>query len=71
MNINETLEKQLLELYGPVLTAKEVGEILKVRENTIRRWTMANKIPYNRRNGITRYILSDIIQWLTAKQQTT
>jgi len=64
MNINETLEKQLLQEYGPILTAEEVSRILKVHLNTIRKWTMNNKIPYSRKNGITRYILADIIQWL-------
>ena len=63
----DELCRHFLTEYNPILTAKEVGEILRVQECTVRKWTMTNKIPHQKRNGITRYLLRDVISWLVTQ----
>ena len=43
-----------------ILTADEVAAILKVKINTVRKWTRENKIPVIKIGGVCRYKLKDI-----------
>ncbi|MQY60625.1 helix-turn-helix domain-containing protein [bacterium] len=52
-----------------LLTIKEVSEILRVSEKTIRRWTYNNSIPYMKLGGAIRFDERQIQIWLAKKSK--
>lgn len=53
----------------PLLTAKELSEILKVSPRTIREWTRKNMIPYMKLGGTIRFNERQIETWLVKKSK--
>ena len=46
------------------LTAKEVAEMVRLSEQTIRRFTVDKEIPYHKISRMVRYKKSEIIKWI-------
>lgn len=53
----------------PLLTAKELSEILKVSPRTIREWARRNIIPHMKLNGAVRFDEKQIQTWLAKKSK--
>lgn len=45
------------------LTLKEVAELLKVKPRTIYAWVSDNRIPYERKGGLLRFRLDEVLAW--------
>ncbi len=45
------------------LTLKEVASLLKVKPRTIYGWVSANRIPFERKGGLLRFRLDEILAW--------
>jgi len=53
----------------PLLTAKELSEILKVSPRTIREWARRNIIPHMKLGGSVRFDEKQIQIWLAKKSK--
>ena len=51
------------------LTADEVAVMVRMTVQTIRRYTMRNKIPFHKINRAVRYKKTEIEQWLEKREQ--
>jgi len=49
-----------------LLNVKELAAYLKCTEQTVRRYVMANKIPYQKIDRMVRFWLSDIQEWVNS-----
>jgi excisionase family DNA binding protein len=47
-----------------LFTAKELAELLRVKEKTVYAWASQGKIPTVRINGVRRFDVSEIEAWL-------
>ena len=45
------------------LTLKELAELLKVKPRTIYAWVSDKRIPYERKGGLMRFRLYDVVAW--------
>ena len=57
MNIKQAKE---LPIY---LTLKDVAELLKVKPRTIYAWVSDKRIPFERKRGLLRFRLNEILTW--------
>ncbi|HKZ00897.1 MAG TPA: helix-turn-helix domain-containing protein [Pyrinomonadaceae bacterium] len=57
MNIKQAKE---LPIY---LTLKDVAELLKVKPRTIYAWVSDKRIPFERKGGLLRFRLNEILTW--------
>ena len=59
----------LIQKYPAIMCAKEVADLLRLKENTIRNWTSQNAIPHQKMGGAARYVLTDIIFWILTRNK--
>ena len=69
MTEKEMIYNSLSQKYSPILIARDVAEILALRETTVRTWTSKKKIPCVHMHGAVRYLLTDIIDWLLQQRE--
>ena len=48
-----------------LITIKELSEILKVKKKTLYQWALLGQIPSLKLNGVLRFDLEDIMQWIS------
>jgi excisionase family DNA binding protein len=56
----KTTESSEIPIY---LTLKQVAEFLKVKPRTIYAWVSGKRIPFQRKGGLLRFRLDQIIEW--------
>ena len=47
-----------------LMKTEELAEVLRLSPKTVYGWVEKGKIPYNRRNGVLRFVQALIIPWL-------
>lgn len=52
------------------LTIKEVSEFLKVKESTLYSWVINGSIPSYKLNGLLRFDMEEIEEWVRESKQT-
>ena len=50
-----------------LITIKEVSEILGIRVSTLYSWASSDRIPSHRLNGLIRFDLNEIYEWVTGQ----
>ena len=52
-----------------LLTAHELAQRLRVSEKTLRRWTVAERLPCIRVGRLVRFDPGDVSRWLSARKE--
>jgi len=52
-----------------LLTLREVANLLRVSEKTVRRWVASRRIPCLRLGRAIRFRVGDVSRWLSAHQE--
>ncbi len=53
-----------------LLTIKELSEFLTIKVSTLYTWVHNGTIPYVKLNGLLRFDMDEIIEWVTASKST-
>lgn len=56
----KTIESREIPTY---LTLKQVADFLKVKPRTVYAWVSDKRIPFQRKGGLLRFRLDQIIEW--------
>lgn len=52
-----------------VLTAKELGERLKIKPVTLYAWSEMGKIPSLKLQGAVRFVWEDVLEWMQGQKK--
>ena len=53
----------------PLLTVREVAELLRVAQKTVRRWAVSEGLPSIRLGRVLRFEPGDVSRWLSARKE--
>ena len=52
----------------PLLTVREVADLLRVAEKTVRRWVAQRRLPCVRLGRAIRFARGDVFRWVSARK---
>jgi excisionase family DNA binding protein len=61
--------EEIATLEKPLLTVREVANLMQVHEKTVRRWVAVGKIPCIRVESRIRFARGDVVRWLSARKE--
>lgn len=56
------------EILKEIMFADEVCEVLRISKETLKKWTMKNKIPHKKLMGRNIFFKSEIVNWIKSKE---
>lgn len=51
-----------------LVSVKELSEIIRIKESTLYAWTEKRKMPFIRLNGLLRFDLDEVIEWIKSSK---